>query len=142
MTIRKPKNGRATSTAQGLMTGLAVNMVVTLIAAAILAKMIETEILAWQNVGYAIIPTLVFASFTGAYTACQRIKRQNLGISFLSGLLYWIALIAATALFYGGKYEAVVVTASLILAGCFIAFFCITPKTTRRRSRKNKVYTR
>lgn len=142
MTIRKLQNGRATSTVQGLMTGLAVSLIVTLIAAAILTKMIEKEILAWQNVGYAIIPILMFASFIGAFTACQKIKRQMLVVSMLSGLLYWIALIAATALFYGGKYEAVVVTASLILAGCFIAFFCITPKTTRRRSRKNKVYTR
>lgn len=142
MAIRKPQNGRATSTVRGLMTGLAVELIVTLTAAVILAKTIEKEILAWENIGYAIIPILIFASFIGAYTACQRIKRQKLIVSMLSGLLYWITLLCVTALFYGGKYEAVAVTAAFILAGCSIAFFCVTPRTMQRRSGKRKVYTR
>lgn len=142
MAIQKPQNGRATSTVRGLMIGLAVDLIVTLLSAAILAKMIDKEIMALENVGYAIIPILLFSSFIGAYIACQRIKRQKLVVSMLSGLLYWTALIAVTALFFGGKYESVAVTATFVLAGCSIAFFCAAPKTPQRRSGKHKTYTR
>lgn len=142
MTIRKPQNGRATSMTQGLITGLAINFIITLAATAILAKMIDREILPWQNIGYAIIPVLIFGSFAGAYTACQKIKRQKLGVSMLSGLLYWIALMAMTALFYGGKYESVAVTAALIMVGCFAAFLLTAPKAARIKYRKHKTHPR
>lgn len=142
MTIRKPQNGRATSMARGLMMGLAINFIITLAAVAILAKMIDREVLPWQTVGYAIIPTLILGSFAGAYTACQKIKHQKLVVSMLSGLLYWIALMAVTALFYGGKYESVAVTAALIMVGCFAAFLLTAPKTARTKYRKHKTYAR
>lgn len=142
MTIRKPQNGRAVSMTQGLMTGLAVSFTITLAATTILAKVIDKEILPWQNIGYAIIPILLLGSFAGAYTACQKIKRQKLGVSMLSGALYWIGLMAITALFYGGKYESVAVTAALIMAGCFSAFLLTAPKTTPAKHRKHKLRNR
>ncbi len=142
MTTRKSYTGRATSTARGLLSGLAVNMLITLAAAAILAKLIDDGIMTWENVGYAILITIMLSSFAGAYTSCQRIKRQKLVVSLLSGFIYWATLIGLNALVYSGKYEAVAVTTIIILAGSLCAFLLTIPKSSHSKQRKYKTRTR
>ncbi len=142
MITHKSHTGRATSTARGLLSGLAVNILITLAAAAILAKLINDGIMPWENVGYAILVVFVLSSFIGAYISCQRIKRQKLIVSLLSGLIYWVVLLGLNALIYSGKYEAVAVTAGIILAGSLGAFILTVPKSSHPKQRKFKTHTR
>lgn len=101
----------------GLSIGAAVSMGITLIAAALLAKLVDMEKLPWEKIGYGIMVTLLAASFLGAAAAYGRVKRQRLMVCLLSGVAYYGLLLALTALFFGGQYEAMGVTGALILAG-------------------------
>lgn len=117
MVVNQKATGRAVSMPMGLLIGVSVSMGLTLAAAAILAKLLDSEKLAWENVGYGIEATLILAAFCGAMTACRKTKRQRLAVCGISALLYFGILLAITALFFGGQYQAVWLTAILILAG-------------------------
>ncbi len=108
---------RASSMPAGLAVGGCVSLGTTLLLAAGLAKLVDMEILAWENIGYGIMLLLLLSSFLGAMTAFARIKRQRLLVCLVSGGIYLALLLSITALFFGGQYEAVGVTALLVLGG-------------------------
>ena len=56
-------------------------------------------------------------AFLASLIAVRKIKRQRAAVCALAGLVYFLCLLAITALFFGGKFQAVAVTAVLILAG-------------------------
>lgn len=117
MVANQKPTGRATSMPVGLTYGEGVSLGVTLISAAILAKLVDLEKLPWENIGYGIIVLLLLASFSGAMTAYAKIKRQRILVCLISGAIYFGTLLSITALFFGGQYEAVGVTALLVLGG-------------------------
>lgn len=101
----------------GLAVGGGVSLGVTLLLSAVLAWLVHRETIAMENIGYGILVLLLMASFLGAETAFGRIRRQRLLVCGLSGLIYFALLLSITALFFGGQYSGVGVTALLILAG-------------------------
>lgn len=109
--------GRALSMPAGLIYGAAVSLTITILSALLLAKMLDAEVIAWENVGYGIMILLLMSSTLGSLSACGKIKRQRLVVCALSGAIYFGLLMSITALFFGGQYEAVGVTAILILGG-------------------------
>ncbi len=122
MTAKRKTSGKATSIPKGLATGAAVELGITILGAMFLGRMVSTEWLPWENVGYGIMLTLFLASYLGCCVSCLRIKRQKLMVAVASGAVYFVALLMITALFFGGQYEAVGVTAAIILAGCGTCF--------------------
>lgn len=120
MVVNRKVTGKATSMPAGLALGGAVSLGVTLIAAGILAKLVETEALAEENIGYGVMILLLIASMLGAMVAFGKIKRQRLLVCLLSGLVYMAILLSITALFFGGQYEAVGVTALLVIGGSMV----------------------
>ena len=112
-----------------------VNIVITVSLGAIFAKLVDAEKMAWENIGYGIAGLILLASFCGAATAFSKIRRQRLAVCFGSGALYLGILLGTTALFFGGQYEAVGVTAALVFGGCAIAAL---PKSGGRRPGKGK----
>ena len=109
--------GKTTSMQLGLFKGLVVSLLATGIIALLLALAIHLEKLQWNNVGYGIMLLILVSSFLGSLTSRQQIRRKRLIVCLLAGILYCLALLSMTALFFGGQYEAVGVTAGLILAG-------------------------
>lgn len=142
MVVNQKATGRAISMPLGLLIGSGVSMAVTLMAAAVLAKLLDSERLDWENVGYGIEIALVLASFCGAMTAFRKIKRQRLIVCAVTGILYFCMLLGLTALFFGGEYESVWLTAGLILAGSGIAAVLGLPGEGKGRRRKIKVRNR
>lgn len=122
MTVNQKPTGRAMSMPAGLFVGAMASLGITVLAAAFLAKLVDMETLAWDNIGYGIVVLLLLASFFGALTAYSRIKRQRLLVCTVSGVIYFGILLAITALFFGGQYEAVGVTAALIFGGSTCAW--------------------
>lgn len=105
----------------GLVFGAAVSLGITLISAAILAKLVDMERLAWENIGYGIMILLLLASFFGSMAAYAKIKRQRMLVCAVSGVIYFGMLLSITALFFGGQYDSIGVTAGLVLAGSIAA---------------------
>lgn len=121
MVVNQKPTGRAMSMPGGLAFGGFCSLVVTLIFAAILAKLIEAETLPETSIGYGVMALLLLASFVGALVSSGRIKRQRLLVCLASGLIYFLLLLSMTALFFGGQYSAVWQTALLVLCGSMLA---------------------
>ena len=121
MALNKKPTGRTSSVQSGLGWGIAAGMGVSLGAAAIIGKLIISGFVLWENIGYLIMCILLGASFLSAAVSCMKIKRQYLVVCALSGVLYFGILLAVTALFFGGQYEAVGATAAMVFAGSVCA---------------------
>ena len=114
-------SGRADSIPVGLAVGSVSSILLTIACVMILTKLVDNGKMLWENIGYAIMVQTIVVSFIGAKIAYMRIKRQRLLTCMLSGLIYYGFLIATAAIFFGGKYEGMAVTALLVLAGCVCA---------------------
>ena len=119
----------------GLALSTAVSLGVTLILSAVVAKMVDAELMGEGAIGYGSLATLLTASISGAIGygalitlltsaiagaafAATKIKRQRMLVCFLSGLVYYITLLGITALFFGGQYQGMGITALVIAGGC------------------------
>lgn len=110
-------SGKASSIPAGLAWGAVVSTSLTLLLAVVIAVLIDTGRLLWDNVGYGIMAMLFISSFAGAKVSNSKIKRQRLMVSAMFATVYLGMLIAATALFFGGQYHGVGVTTLLVFCG-------------------------
>ena len=117
MAIAYKPTGMATTIPAGILIGSGAAMFWTIGASVILAKLIETEVFPENAVGYGSMVILLTASALAAVTAWRKIKRQRAMVCLVSGGVYFLMLAAMTALFFGGQFQAVGVTAGLVLAG-------------------------
>lgn len=117
MVANRKVTGTASSIPAGLALGAAVSLAITLAGAWIFAYLIAGEILKESSIGYCAMAIILLASVVSAAVAVGRIKRRRVYICGLSGLIYFGILLSVTALFFGGQYQAVGITALLILAG-------------------------
>lgn len=116
----------------GIALGSCMSLLTTLLSSLVIAKLLDTQMLVWENVGYGIMIALLVASFWGAFYASRRIKRQYLLVCLTTGAVYFGALLSMTALLFDGQFHGVGVTALLILSGCMVAFFLNLEKGKRR----------
>ena len=117
MVVNRKVTGKTMSMPAGLAAGAAVSQGETLLFAGVLAKLVDSERMAMENIGYGIMLLLLTASFLGALVSFGKIRRQRMLVCGVSGLIYFAMLLSITALFFGGQYSAVGVTALLVLAG-------------------------
>ena len=135
----RKQTGRAVTMPVGLAWGTAVSILGTLLGAMVTAKLIDTGMIQQNRIGYAVLVTLFTSAFAGTTVSVRKIKRQIVITCALSGLMYFLILLSATALFFGGRYEAVGVTALLVFGGSFLAALIMArPKNTDRRRKIRK----
>lgn len=115
--------GRALSMPAGFAAATGISLGITLILSVFFAKMISSEKLEWEEVGYGITIMLLATSMIGTETACRLIKRRKLLTCAIAGVLYWVALLTISALFFGGQFQGIGTTGLLILCGS--AVVCI-----------------
>ena len=137
MTTNRKATGTASSVSVGLTYGSLVFAAMVLAGCALAAKLIEKEILAWDQSGYAVLVILLLSSWTGAMVSAAKIKRRRLAVCLGSGVVHLLLLLCATALFFGGKYSGVGETALLIFCGSAIAVL-----TANRGNRRGKAHKR
>lgn len=130
--------GRAMSIPAGIAISGAVSMGATLLMSLLLASMLDSERMTWEQAGYWIMVMLFVSSFAGAKTGMIAIRHQRLAVSLMSGCLYWGLLLCFTALFFGGNYGAVPETAAVITAGSCCAAMLSLPKKRKGRGRRKK----
>ena len=61
--------------------------------------------------------TLLLSSAAGAWVAAKMVKLRWIVLCLGAGAVYFLTLLACTALFFGGQYEGVGVTFLVVLAG-------------------------
>lgn len=131
--------GKSLSFPGGMTVSGITSMSITILASVIIAQMLDSGQITWEQSGYWIMGMLLLSAFLGAKAAIVTIKRQKLAVSMMSGILYWGIMICVTALFFGGNYDAVLETAALIIAGSGCAAMVSLPQKRSRRKRRRKV---
>lgn len=116
VTNRKVK-GKAATLPAGVGIGTVTALGWTILASAVLAKLMDLERLPEDAVGYGALIILLTAGFLGAVTAYAKVKAKRLQVSLITAAAYYLSLLSMTALFFGGQYTGMGVTAMVILAG-------------------------
>ena len=133
MALNPKHTGRASSMAGGLAFGVTMSLLLMIVMAAALAKLVEKEIIAETQIGYGVMVLLLLSTFAGSKLAWSKTKRRRLATCMAAGGIYFLVLLSITALFFGGQYEGVGVTAPLILAGSGLASL---PASQKKRAGK------
>lgn len=113
--------GRTMSMPEGLAVGGGISLGITLAGTALLAILVDKQIMEMERVGYGILVMLLLGAFLGAMAAYSKIRRRRMLVCLASGAVYMGLLLAITALFFGGQYTGVGTTALVILAGSVTA---------------------
>ena len=118
-------NHKVTGTASSLPVGIAIGVLtafaITLIGSAITAWLILAEKIGESSVGYCSALITLLASFTGGETSWLRIKRLRLQVCLITGAVFYLLLLAITAMFFGGIYLGMGTTAICVFCGCGLA---------------------
>ena len=121
MVMNRKVTGTAASLPVGLAVGAVVSSAVTAAGSALAAKLVLGGSIPEGAIGYCAMVILLLASALGAWTAAGRIRHRRLYVCMLSGAVYYGCLLMLTALFFGGQYQGMGVTALVVLAGCVTA---------------------
>lgn len=117
MVINRKVTGKAIPLPLGLGIGLGVSMLITLAAVGILAGMVLKGTVGENAIGYGAMLIVPLSSALGALAAALAVKHRWLVVCAGVGGLYFVTLLSITALFFGGQYSGIGVTALLILLG-------------------------
>ncbi len=137
MVVNQKNTGRALSMPKGLAWGAATSLAITIAGTAFVSRLIHSETIEESAIGYAVMGMLLLGAYLGALVAINKIKRQRLAVCMISGGIYLVMLLGITALFFGGQYEAVGVTACLIFGGSFLAV--LSEKRPGRRGKGRRI---
>lgn len=136
---KKKVKGAAMSLPAGLGVGLLISLVITVAGAAITAWLIASEKIGEGSSGYAVMLILALAAGLGALGAVYFVKKQRLQVCMLTGVSYYLSLLAMTALFFGGQYQGMGVSAIVVLGICTLIAFLPT-KNGQPRGKRKRAY--
>ena len=138
MTVNQKVTGTAASMPVGIAMGCAVSLLITAAGSILVAKLISDEVLVDTAIGYGAMIILLLAAALGATISAAKVKRLRLQVCLLTGVAYYGALLAVTALFFGGQYQGMGVTALLVLAGTGSAALMNIREKKPRKYRKGR----
>lgn len=138
---KSPVKHTARSIPVGIVLGLALAWLISIVGAGITALLISRETIPESAMGYGIVITLIVACFAGAFLSVSKIQRLRLQMTMLFGAVYYLSLLGANALFFGGQYSGMGVTALVVLGACAtVAFIGLGGGKTRKFNGLKKVY--
>ena len=141
MVRNKKVTGTAKSIPFGISLGTISALTITLIGSLITAWLVSFEKIGETAIGYCAIIILMLSSMLGSYLAQATVKHQRLVISAAVGATYYLSLLAITALFFGGHYQGMGVTALVVAAGVGVTVLIALKRNTGHNSKfKNYGY--
>ena len=142
MVMNRKPTGRAKSIPGGLAVGGMFSLLITILGSAIIAKLVDSEIMAENSIGYGIMAILLAASWFGAMVSFGQVRRRRVMICLLSGGIYMLILLGITALFFGGQYSGVGETGLMVLCGSALAILPEFRRESRAGKKKIRIPTR
>lgn len=138
MTINQKVTGTASTIPVGLALGTLGSIGITILLSAIAAWLTLSGRIPENSIGYCSMFILLLSSMAGSAIAIARTKRLRFQVGVAAGALYFLCLLAITALFFGGIYEGVGATALMILCGCGLVILLGPGGRNRAGCRKRK----
>lgn len=140
MVANRKVTGNASSMPAGLAVGSLAALGITFVGSALAGYLVSSERLPESAIGWCAMVILLVSSVLSAAVAVRKIKHRRVYVCALSGVIYYGVLLAMTALFFGGQYQGMGVTALVVLAGCGIVVLLGLrgEKGGKYRKRKNR----
>ena len=124
------KNKKVTGTVMGMPAGVGfgtlVSLIITLAGAALVSYLITTGKIGEETIGFSAMIILAVAATLGAWCAVNVVKRLRLQACMMTAVSYYLTLLALTALFFGGRYQGMGLSALIIIIGSGLIAFIPT----------------
>ena len=133
------RDGRASSIPEGLAAAAGVSLGLTVMGSGVTAWMILRGSFPHGWAGYCAMVILLVSAAAGALTAASRIRRLRAQMCLASGGIYYGCLLAITALFFGGQYQGMGVTALVVFCGSAVVMLLSGGGKTGRTHRRHKI---
>ena len=137
--MMKKISGRAPSLWKSVAAGLGLGAVWTLVSAVIIAKLVDSEVLPMENVGYGSMAAVLTAVFAGASVAGRRAGHMVLQAACLSGAAYFVCLLMVNVLFFGAQFAGMGITILLIVLATGMALMAAGKGSGRKGRRRYKI---
>lgn len=137
----KRATGTAVPMAIGMISGVGLGLITTILLSGLVAYLVLTEKLQETSVGYCAAIILASSVGLGCLIATVLIKRMLMQVCIGVGGSYYGMLLVITALFFGGNYRGMGVTASVVF-GTALAVGLLKLHNNERKQRARKKYRR
>lgn len=118
-----PKKAKGTATAIpiGVLWGVIISLLITIISALMLTWLTLNGITDQEKLGYSIMVSILLATMIGSFVSSTLVKRRKLLICWVTGMAYYITLLGINALLLGRNFQGVIAEGLLITAGSLIS---------------------
>lgn len=131
--------GRAPSLGRSAAAGVLLGAAWTVVCAMVIAKLIDSEVLPMDKVGYASMVSILTAVFIGASLAGRKAGHMIVQAAVISGIGYFVCLLLVNALFFGGSYTGLGVTLLLVALATGAAVLTAGKRGAGARHRQYKI---
>ena len=114
------------------MKGISTAMVLALLGAAVLAKLLDMEIIQMEKAGYGILLIHLLTVFFGSKCAQAGAGKEGAIAAAITAVGYYLILLGVNALFFGGAYVGFGFTALLVAVSALAAILTVG-KGSRKR---------
>ena len=137
--MKQNKAIRSVLVGRSLALGVVMSMVVTLICAAAFAAMISAGVIGENMVGYISNGILLLAAVIGSLTGVGKLQEKKLYWCLGIAVIYFLLLLAMTALFFDGRYDRITVTSFVLFLGAIGGAILGKGKGSGSNLRKRKI---
>ena len=132
------KNGKVSSMPAGIGTGVGTSMIWTILWVGIAGKLLDAELLKMERIGYASLLILFSSGWLGSKLALHRVRKQKIMVCAATAAGYYLVLLAVTAVFFGGLYQSMGVTAMVVCCGSVLALLGENRRKSREKGRTRR----
>ena len=137
MKIKRKMNSKELSLPMGIGLGLLICAIMTIAGTAAISHLTLTERIGEQSIGIWSKVVLFLAVLIGAWSAVTATKQKRLQVCLITGGIYSLLLLSATAMFFGGRYRGVGISLLVVLAAsAFVAFMPVKIKHNPKRRKR------
>ncbi|MBQ8768635.1 MAG: TIGR04086 family membrane protein [Oscillospiraceae bacterium] len=119
----------------GVIIGVIAAVAVMLIGALVMSYLIVKETVGMSSAGIGAMVIVAISSALGVWLASALTKQKKLLVCGLTALIYYLVLLSITAVFFDGVYDAVGLTALMVILGAGGILLC----GLRKKSSKSKI---
>lgn len=116
----------------GLGFGIGVGWAVSLVIAAVMTVAVDSEGLSASSISFAAVATLVIATFVSARVGAGKMGIGRIPACFAAGGGYFVSLLCANALVFGGKFQGLGAAALTVVGSAALAGLIGTPRRKKR----------
>ena len=132
----KQQTGRSPNLPKAVGAGVLTALTAAFLGAALLAKLVDMELLKMENLGYGILVLHLLSVFLGAGSAMVRGGHRASAAGGITGAGYYLVLLLVNGLFFGGSYSGLGVT--LLLTVLAVGAAMLTHRQGRGRGRRKR----